>query len=103
MDEQFITEDMLNELGIDLAGQDKTALLAHLNDTLQERIGVEITESLNDDQLKELLELQESGTDDSLSEWLEAHVPALPEIVSDHVAVLLGELAENADDVNTTA
>jgi hypothetical protein len=102
MDEQYITEDMLTELGIDLTGQDKIALLAHLNDTLEERIGVEITESLNDVQLKELLDLQESGKDDEITAWLEQHVPDLPEIVSDHIDVLLGELAENADDINKT-
>ena len=98
MDEQYITEETLNEIGIDLTGQDKLALLAHLNDTLEERIGVEITESLDDDQLKELLDLQESGNDEAITSWLETHVPDLQDIVADHVAVLLGELAENADD-----
>jgi ABC-type Na+ transport system ATPase subunit NatA len=100
MDEQYITEEMLTELGVDLSGEDKTAMLAHLNDTLEERIGAEITESLDDDQLKELLDIQESGSDEALSQWLEQHVPDLQAIVQDNLAILLGELAENADDVN---
>lgn len=103
MNEQFITEDILDELGIDLAGQDKAALLTHLNDTLQERIGVEITESLDDNRLQELLDLQESGSDDAISRWLKQNIPNLEEIVSDHTAVILGELAENADDIDATS
>ena len=100
MEEHYITEEMLNELGIDLEGQDKIAFLAHINEKLEEEIGAEITESLDDEQLKELLELQDSGDEEAVEKWLEEHVPELPEIVQDNTAILLGELAKNADDLN---
>lgn len=100
MNEPFITQDALDKLGIDLAGQDKETMLAHLNNTLEERIGTEITESLSESQLEELVTLQESGSDEAVNAWLVQQVPNLQDIVNDHVDVLLGELVENADDVN---
>lgn len=103
MNQQFITESTLDALGIDLQGQDKEALLAHLNDTLQERVGTEITESLDDAQLKTLLALQENASDDELADWLEQNVPDMKQIVQDEIDILLGELAENSDGINETA
>jgi len=103
MNQQFITESTLDALGIDLDGQDKDALLAHLNETLQERVGTEITESLNDDQLKTLLVMQENAPEEELGTWLEQNVPDLKQIVQDEIDILLGELAENSDGINKTA
>lgn len=77
--------------------------LQHVNDTLDERVGTEITESLNDDQLKELLDVQEKGTDEEVGAWLDKNVPELQEIAQDEIDILLGELAENADNVNKAA
>lgn len=102
MDQQFITQSTLDELGIDFSGQDQKALLAHLNDTLQERVGTEIADSLDDEQLKTLLDLQESATEEVLGEWLETTVPEFKQIVQDEIDILLGELAENGDDIDTT-
>ena len=45
--QEFITKDSLLKLGINLEGQDVDSLLAHLNDTLEERVGSEITDSLD--------------------------------------------------------
>lgn len=103
MNEQFITESTLDTLGIDLGGQDKEALLAHLNDTLQERVGTEITESLDDEQLATLLDLQENATDEALGAWLEQNVPDFQQMVQDEIDILLGELAENSDGINQAA
>ena len=100
MEEQFITEDMLTDLGIDLAGEDKVAVLAQLNDTLQERIGVEISQLLDETELEELQELQESSSDEIVDEWLEKHVPNLEDIVSNNVVALLDEMTKDADTDN---
>ena len=100
MEEQFITEDMLTDLGIDLAGEDKVAVLAQLNDTLQERIGVEISQLLDETELEELQELQESSSDEIVDEWLEKHIPNLEDIVSNNVVALLDEMTKDADTDN---
>lgn len=98
----IITKDLLDEAGINLAGQNVDTLLAHLNQTLEERVGTEITESLSDEQLEELLTLQENGSDEEVGAWLDQNVPELQEITQDEIDILLGELAENADGVNAT-
>lgn len=98
--EPFITRELLEQSGIDLGGQDVEALLDHLNETLDERVGAEVASSLDDDKLKELADLQESGTDQQLVDWMQANVPQLGDITKDEIDILLGELAENADDLN---
>ncbi|MDB5165346.1 MAG: hypothetical protein JWM00_236 [Candidatus Saccharibacteria bacterium] len=102
MDQPLITKELLDEYGIELGDQDVAALLAHLNTTLEERVGMEITESLSEDQLKALLTVQESGNDEAVGAWLEQNVPELQEITQDEIDILLGELAENAEGVNNT-
>lgn len=97
----FITRELLEQSGINLTGQDVDALLEHLNETLEERVGAEVVASLDDEKLKELSDLQESGTDDRLVEWMTTNVPELSDITKDEIDILLGELAENADDINT--
>jgi hypothetical protein len=101
--QEFITKESLLSLGINLDGQDVDSLLDHLNDTLQERVGTELTEALNDEQLKTLVELQDKATDEEVGNWLEANVPEFEQIVKDEIDILLGELAENSDGINKVA
>jgi hypothetical protein len=62
-----ITQSDLTDLGIDIADQDTTDLLNDLNEELDVRIGKEITEALNDDQLDEMLTIQQTGTPEQLA------------------------------------
>lgn len=103
MNYQIITKETLDELGINLDGKDVEALLAHLNSTLDERVGAEITESLDDDKLRELLDLQQNASEETVSKWLQDNVPELDEIVEDEKDILLGEIAENADTLSDAA
>lgn len=101
--QEYITEDSLKKLGIDLEGQDVASLLAHLNETLEERVGAEITDALEDDQLQVLVDLQEKASDEEVGAWLQANVPEFEQIVQDEIDIVLGELAENSDGINQTA
>lgn len=100
---QFITENMLEEYGVELNGKDISTFLQHINDTLDERVGTEIAESLDDEKLDELLAVQESGDDGKVGQWIEANVPELQEMVQDEIDILLGELAENADALSASS
>lgn len=91
-----ITLEDLQSIGINLAEAESEATLTELNDTLNERIGTEITEALTDEQLEQLLELQKADDEVAVTQWLEANVPELAEIVSDERDILLGELADQA-------
>ena len=101
--QNYITEDALKQLGINLEGQDVTSLLAHLNETLEERVGAEITEALNDDQLQTLLDLQEKASEQEVGEWMKTNVPEFEQIIQDEIDIVLGELAENSDGINKAA
>lgn len=103
MNDQLITKEHLDELGIEIGNQDITTLLEHLNKTLDERIGEEITDSLDDDQLKQLLELQDKGDEEAVGDWIGENVPDLEAIVDDERDILLGELADGADTINEKA
>lgn len=100
MSTQYITKETVSGLGIDLENQDIDALLSHLNETLEERIGTEITDSLDDNQLQELLKIQEESDDEATAKWLETNVPDMKQIVQDEIDILLGEIAENSNAIN---
>ena len=80
------------------------ALIQHVEDTVNERIGEEIVDSLDDDQLKELVRLQDSGaSDDVVSQWIKERIPDYDEIIEDNVRIVLGELVENSDAITASA
>lgn len=99
----IITRELLEQAGIDLENKDIDALLTHLNQELEERVGAEITASLSDEQLKEMLDIQEHATEDQLVDWMTENVPEFDQITQDEVDIILGELAENADGINEAA
>lgn len=99
--QNYITEDTLITFGIDLKDHDLESLLSHLNDTVEERVGAEITESLNDQQLQDLIDLQETATDEQIGAWVAERVPDYQQIIQDNIDITIGELAENADTINS--
>lgn len=99
----LITKELLEEAGVDLQSQDTASLLDHLNATLEERVGAEITNSLSNEQLEELAKLQENGSNEELTSWVEQHVPELQQIAQDEIDILLSELSDNADGINNAA
>ncbi len=98
MNHFYITQSTLEALGFDLTGEDVEALLDHLNETLQERVGIEIAESLDEDQLKTLADMQENASEQELGEWLEKHIPNMHEIVQNEIDILIGEIAETEEE-----
>lgn len=98
MQPQYITQSTLTTLGINLSDQDVDALLDDLNETLQERVGTEITQSLSEDQLKELVELQESASEAQIGEWLQKNIPDMQQIIQNEIDILIGEIVEDEEE-----
>ncbi len=98
MNNQFITQQSLEELDVDLAGEDIEALLEYLNDTLQERVSTIITASLDEEKLKTLILLQESASDEELGAWLEKNVPTMPQILQEQSDLLMTEIIEDDEE-----
>lgn len=93
--EPFITPTLLASTGVSIPDDEVGPLLDYLNDILEERIGEEIVETLDDEELEELAQLQESGTEEELDTWLKENVIELEEIVEEEVAILLGETTKH--------
>ena len=100
----IITKAQLNAIGISLPDDQIKALIQYAEDTVNERIGEEIVDSLDSDQLKELVELQNNGaSDDEVSQWIKERIPDYDEIIEDNVRIVLGELVENSDAITVSA
>jgi hypothetical protein len=96
----LITPELIAEFGISLDGQDAESFIKHLNDTLDERVGAEVIESLDDEQLAVLANLQENATDEEVEKWMLENVPDIEQIAQNEIDILLGEVAEQSDAVN---
>lgn len=96
----IVTKAQLNSIGINLPEDQMQALIQHVEDTINSQIGEEIVESLDDDQLKELVQMQDNDAPaEEIDAWIRARVPEYDEIVEDNVAIVLGELADNSDAI----
>ena len=97
----IITKEQLNSIGINLPDEEMQALIEHTEDTINERIGEEIVDSLDDEQLEQLASMQEGDTPaEQIEEWVMARVPDYQEIVEDNTAIVLGELAESVEEIS---
>jgi hypothetical protein len=101
--QEFITKESLLAAGIDLDGQDVEALLIEINQTLEERVGSEITDSLDEAQLKTLIDMQEKATDEEIGEWLSKNVPDFEQIVQEEIDTIIDELVDSANSEDTAA
>ncbi len=96
----IVTKAQLQSIGIDMPDDQMDALIQHAEDTINDRIGEEIVDSLNDQELAELVALQDSDAPaEQLEAWIVAHVSDYQEIIEDNVAIVLGELAESTDAI----
>ena len=96
----IVTKAQLNSIGINLPEDQMQALIQHVEDTINSQIGEEIVESLDDEQLKELVQMQDNDVPaEEIDAWIRARVPEYDEIIEDNVAIVLGELANNSDAI----
>jgi hypothetical protein len=94
----LLSKQFLSDIGVAIDDHAYEALSEHYAGTLHERVITEITNELDEDALSELSTLRE-GSPEQLQQWLQINVPQLDEIVQDETAILLGELAENAESI----
>ena len=94
----LITPELLHQLGIHKSEADEAKLIQHFQDTLNERVGATITDLLDDSQVEQLMDLTENGDQEATTAWLQKNVPEFDQLVKDEFDILLGELAENADN-----
>jgi len=94
----LLSKQFLSDIGLVLDEHTYRALSEHYEETLDERIIDAIAEELDDHQLEELSQLK-TADEQSLQEWLVRNVPYLDEVIEGEVAILMGDIAENADSI----
>lgn len=99
----YITKNTFDTLNITLPEDGAESLLTHLNEELEKRVGAEVTNALDEPQLQAFIRLQATASDQELHQWLRTNVADFDQIISDEIAILLGELAENVDTINRVA
>lgn len=94
----LLSKDFLRSINITLDDTTAAAFNIHFEETLKQRVLDGVIDTLNDQELEELVAVRKQG-DEVLQEWLQANVPDFKQIVEDEVAILIGEIAENADHI----
>ena len=98
----IVTKAQLNSIGISLSDDQMQALIQHVEETINERISEEVVESLTDEQLAELVKMQDSNAPaEEIDAWIRERVPEYDEIIEDNVTIVLGELVENSDAIQS--
>lgn len=92
-----IDPSLLATLGVNMSEEEQKSFAEHLQATLEERVGLAVTELLDDDKVAELIELTQNGDDTATTAWLEQNVPDYKDVIQDEYDILMGEVAENAD------
>lgn len=95
----YITPEILHELGIHKSEAEEQALIEHFEQTLNERVGVTVTDLLDDKQVEELMDLTDKGDPEATAAWLQKNVPEYDELIKDEYDILMGELAESAEQL----
>lgn len=95
-----ITAADLTSMGIILTDDKMTSLLDHLNEELNERVGTSLLEELSDEQIEEYNELSKTAEGDQIGEWLSSKIPEFSQIIQDEIDIILGDIAEKADDLS---
>lgn len=96
-----LSKDFLQNIGLRLSDDEYTAFADHAETTLRERVIEEILSSITPEQAHELAQLQHENDEVRIQEWLTANVKDLAEIISDEIDILLGEVAEQADELSS--
>lgn len=94
----LLSRQFLRDIGVAIDDQAYEALAEHYADTLHERVIAEITNELDERAVIELSSLKDSSPE-QIQRWLQVNVPQLDEIVQDEIAILLGEMAEGAEEI----
>ncbi|HSX28044.1 MAG TPA: DUF5663 domain-containing protein [Candidatus Saccharimonadales bacterium] len=95
-----LDQNWLAQQGITgLAPDDVQSLLQYVYSELELRVGMKLSESLTDDQLKEFEQLAMSGDDQRQLQWLETNCPSYKDVVKQELDRLGAELREHREKI----
>lgn len=95
-----LDNNFLIELGLgSLPEEEKKALLAHIFETLEMRVGMKLAERMTNDQLLEFEQFLDRGDDPGALRWLETNFPDYKQVVADELEKLKAEIKASAPQI----
>jgi hypothetical protein len=102
-----LDNNLLDELGLGgLPEEQKRAMLQHIYDTLELRVGTNLANQMTDQQLDEFERFIDSGGDANQTQalqWLETNLPNYKQVVNDVFEQLKGEIKQMAPQIMATS
>lgn len=95
-----IDNNLLIELGLgDLPQAEKTALLKHIYETLEMRVGMRLADQMTNEQLDEFETYFNARDDAGAFQWLERNFPNYKDIVAEEFEKLKTEVGQSAQHI----
>ena len=102
-----LDNDLLSELGLGALPEDqKKAMLQHIYETLELRVGTQLANQMTDKQLEEFERFIDAGGDQNQAQalqWLEANLPNYKQVVNEVFEALKVEIKGMAPQILATA
>lgn len=95
-----LDNNFLEELGLSaLPEQDKGAMLNHIYETLEMRVGMKLAEQMTNEQLDEFEGFIDRNDEPGALKWLETNFPNYKQVVADELEKLKSEVKASAPQI----
>lgn len=95
-----LDDNLLQELGLGtLAPEDKRAMLGHIYETLEMRVGMTLAQQMTNEQLDEFEAFIDSNDEAGALKWLETNFPNYKQVVADELEKLKSEIKSQAPQI----
>lgn len=95
-----LDDNLLNELGLgSLPQDDKRAMLGHIYETLEMRVGMTLAQQMTNEQLDEFESFIDSNDEAGALKWLETNFPNYKQVVADELEKLKTEIKSQAPQI----
>lgn len=95
-----LDDNLLQELGLgSLPPEEKKKMLAHIYETLEMRVGMELAKQMSDGQLNEFEQFINRNDEAGALQWLESNFPNYKDVVAAEFEKLKVEIKQNAPQI----
>jgi predicted RNA-binding Zn ribbon-like protein len=95
-----LDDNLLQELGLGtLSPEDKRAMLAHIYETLEMRVGMTLAQQMTNAQLDEFETFIDANDEAGALKWLETNFPNYKQVVANELEKLKAEVKASAPQI----